>query len=113
EATAKNRELVLGETVYLEKDVSETDRYNRLLRYVYLSDGTMVNEELVRLGFAQLATFPPDVKHETRIRAAQQEAIEDGLGLWADTPAAATATPRATTVATATPQHTGARASQN
>jgi micrococcal nuclease len=61
EATAANAALVSGQTVTLVEDVSETDRYGRLLRYVYLADGTFVNEELVRQGYAQIATFPPDV----------------------------------------------------
>jgi hypothetical protein len=102
EATAKNRELVGGKSVYLEKDVSETDRYGRLLRYVYLADGTLVNRELVRLGYAQIATYPPDVKYEAQIRAAQREAMDAGRGLWANT-SSPTATPRATSRPTATP----------
>ncbi|MDP2727493.1 MAG: thermonuclease family protein, partial [Dehalococcoidia bacterium] len=47
----KNQELVEGKKVTIERDVSETDRYGRLLRYVYV-DGVMVNAELVRLGYA-------------------------------------------------------------
>lgn len=96
EATAANRALVEGQTVYLLKDVSETDRYDRLLRYVYLANGLFVNAELVRQGMAQLSTFPPDVAKESEIRAAQQEAIAGGRGLWADTPATATAANPAT-----------------
>jgi micrococcal nuclease len=68
--------------VTLAKDVSETDRFGRLLRYVYLPDGVFVNAELVRQGYAQLATFPPDVAREAEIRAAQQEAITAGRGIW-------------------------------
>jgi micrococcal nuclease len=83
EATAANAALVSGQTVTLVKDVSETDRYGRLLRYVYLADGTFVNAELVRQGYAQIATFPPDVAMEAEIRAAQAEAIASGSGLWA------------------------------
>lgn len=92
EATEANRRLVAGKTVYLVKDVSETDRYGRLLRYVYLADGTFVNAELVRQGFAQLATFPPDVAKENEIRAAQQEAVAAGRGLWANSTAPVSAT---------------------
>jgi len=86
EATEANRKLVGGQTIYLVKDVNETDRYGRLLRYVYLADGRFVNAELVRQGFAQLATFPPDVAKETEIRAAQAEAVATGRGLWATEP---------------------------
>ncbi len=62
EASGRNQELVLGETVYLKKDVSETDRYGRLLRYVWLNDETLVNAVLVAEGHAQASTYPPDVK---------------------------------------------------
>jgi micrococcal nuclease len=82
EATGANAELVDGKEVVLVKDVSETDQYGRLLRYVYLPDGTCVNSELVRLGFAQIATYPPDVAHEAEFLALQQEARDTGLGLW-------------------------------
>ena len=61
----------------LEKDISETDRFGRLLRYVYLEDGRMVNELLVAEGFAQVSTFPPDVKYVDRFLEAQ--AAERGL----------------------------------
>jgi micrococcal nuclease len=58
EASAKNAELVAGKTVRLEKDVSEADRYGRLLRYVWVGD-VMLNAELVRLGFTRVSTSPP------------------------------------------------------
>lgn len=83
EATEKNKELVLGKEVVLEKDVSETDRFGRLLRYVWLGE-TMVNEEMVREGFAKVFTYPPDVKYADRFVAAQREARENKRGLWAD-----------------------------
>jgi len=63
EASNRNKALVENQTVYLEKDVSESDRFGRLLRYVYLESGAMVNELLVAEGFAQPSTFPPDVKY--------------------------------------------------
>lgn len=81
EASAANEQLVGGKTVWLEKDVSETDRYGRLLRYVYVGD-LMVNEELLRRGLAIVATFPPDVKYVDRFLAVQQQARAAGLGLW-------------------------------
>ncbi len=86
EATEANRRLVEGQTVYLERDVSETDRYGRLLRYVYLPDGTMVNAELVRQGYAQAVTYPPDVRYQDLLTAMQQEAREAERGLWGPTP---------------------------
>jgi len=81
EAAAKNEELVGGKIVYLEKDVSETDKYGRLLRYVWVGD-MMVNAELVRLGYAQVSTYPPDVKYQSLFLKLQQEAIEAERGLW-------------------------------
>jgi micrococcal nuclease len=86
EATAANERLVGGKTVYLEKDVSETDRYGRLLRYVYLPDGEFVNAALVRQGYAVASTYPPDVKYQDLLRQAEQEAREAGRGLWSATP---------------------------
>ena len=93
ESTEANRALVAGKTVYLVKDVSETDKYGRLLRYVYLADGTLVNQELVWLGYALIATFPPDIAKETEIRAAQTEAQQAKRGLWASQSATPTALP--------------------
>jgi micrococcal nuclease len=84
EATEANRQLAEGQTVTMVKDVSETDRYGRLLRYVYLPDGTFVNAELVKQGYAQIATYPPDVKYQELFAQLQQEARNAGLGLWGD-----------------------------
>lgn len=81
EAAAKNKELVDGKVVRLERDVSETDRYGRLLRYVYVGD-LFVNAELVRLGYAQAVTYPPDVKYQELFLALEREAREAGRGLW-------------------------------
>lgn len=81
EAAAKNEELVGGKMVGLEKDVSEVDRYGRLLRYVYVGD-LMVNGELVSLGLAQVSTYPPDVKYQEWFLDLQHEAREAGRGMW-------------------------------
>lgn len=86
EASEVNRQLVEDQTVYLEKDVSETDKYDRLLRYVFLADGTFVNAELVRLGYAQVSTYPPDVKYQDLFLEMQQDAREAQRGLWGPTP---------------------------
>jgi micrococcal nuclease len=86
EASAANERLVGGKTVYLEKDVSETDRYGRLLRYVYLADGTFVNAALVRQGYAVASSYPPDVKYQDLLRQAEQEARQAERGLWSATP---------------------------
>ncbi len=81
EATEKNRELVSGKVVVLEKDVSETDRYGRLLRYVYIGD-IFVNDALVKEGYAFAASFPPDIKHQDTFRESESYARENNLGLW-------------------------------
>lgn len=108
EATAANRRLVEGKAVFLEQDVSETDRYGRLLRYVYLLDGTMVNAALVRLGYAQASTYPPDVRYQDLFLGLQEEAMEIGMGLWGPTPTAVAAapTPEPTAAAPIVPQPT-------
>jgi endonuclease YncB( thermonuclease family) len=97
EATQANRDLVDAKTIYLEKDVSETDRYDRLLRYVYLIDGTFVNAELVRLGYARASAYPPDTRYQDLFEEKQQEAKDAGRGIWGPTPTPVpvpTATPK-------------------
>lgn len=69
----------------LEKDISERDQYQRLLRYVWIPhpDGQRIlNEELVKWGYAQVSTYPPDVKYQDRFLAAKREAREENQGLW-------------------------------
>lgn len=83
EASAENTRLVGGKRVCLEKDVSERDRFDRLLRYVWLPDGSMVNERLVLSGLATVDTFPPDVRYVERFVSAQVKAREAGRGIWA------------------------------
>jgi endonuclease YncB( thermonuclease family) len=90
EATAVNKSLVEGATVVLERDVSETDRFDRLLRYVWIERGgqwLLVNRELVRLGFAISKAYPPDTRYQSLLDAAQQEARGAHVALWAATPA--------------------------
>ncbi|MDP3062609.1 MAG: thermonuclease family protein [Chloroflexota bacterium] len=84
EASDRNRQLVQGKTVWLEKDVSETDKYGRLLRYIYLdAQGTqMVNAILVQEGLAQVSTYPPDVKYVDLFLSLQREARDAGRGMW-------------------------------
>src|SRR3954447_20480255 len=85
EALAANRALVAGGAVWLETDVSDRDRFDRLLRYVWTRDGdewVMVNLELVREGYAQPSTFPPDVRWRDVFRDAERAARDAGVGLW-------------------------------
>lgn len=81
EATQRNRELVEDKTVELEKDISETDRFDRLLRYVWV-DGQMVNALLVEEGYAVVVSYAPDVKHQELLLELQSEAREAERGLW-------------------------------
>lgn len=81
EASQKNKELVEGKMVRLEKDISERDKYGRLLRDVWVGD-IFVNEYLVRQGYAQVYTYPPDVKYQDLFLQAQREARENNRGLW-------------------------------
>ena len=69
-----------GQTVGLEKDVSETDNFGRLLRYVWVED-RMVNAALLEEGFALASTYPPDVRHSEQF-AASRRAREALRGLW-------------------------------
>ncbi len=82
EATDFNRQLVEGRRVRLEFDLDTMDQYGRLLAYVWVDD-TMVNLEMVRQGYANVYTVPPNVKYESLLREAEREAREAGRGLWA------------------------------
>ena len=81
----ENKKLVEGKEVYIQKDVSEVDKYKRLLRYVWVGDA-FVNDYLVRQGFAQVSTFPPDVRYHQQFLEAQKEAQVNNRGLWKECP---------------------------
>ncbi len=89
-ATAANARLLgSGGRLVLERDVSDRDRYGRLLRDVWLEDGgrwTLVNLALVVEGFAQVATYPPDVKYVDSLLEAQHAARDARRGLWGTAP---------------------------
>ncbi len=74
--------LVEGKRVSLEFDVERYDTYKRLLAYVYLKDGTFVNAEIVKQGYASLMTFPPNVKYADLFLKLHKEARENKRGLW-------------------------------
>lgn len=86
EAKEENKRLVEGREVVLQKDVSETDKYNRLLRYVFLplDDGNalFVNDYLVREGYAHTLTYPPDIKFNEKFLEGESWARENKRGLW-------------------------------
>ena len=79
-AAAANEGLVGGEMVGLERDVSETDRHGRLLRYVWIGE-VMVNAELVRQGHAEAVSYRPDTRYDLLLVRMEREAREGGRGL--------------------------------
>ncbi|MCC6224900.1 MAG: thermonuclease family protein [Microthrixaceae bacterium] len=84
EAGAHTKSLLPeGTEVRLERDVEQRDRYGRLLAYLYRSrDGLFVNDALLRDGYGQLLTIPPNIAHVERFTASQRAARESGSGLW-------------------------------
>jgi micrococcal nuclease len=76
------RLMPLGTRVRYRVGVEERDRYGRLLAYVWLPDGRMVNEVMVEEGYAQPLTIPPNVEFADAFRAAARAARQAGLGLW-------------------------------
>lgn len=63
-----NRFLRYGSQVWIEFDVKKRDRYARLLGYVYLADGRMLNEILLRQGLAELFLVPPNLRYSRRFQ---------------------------------------------
>ena len=71
-----------GDQLRIELDVQERDKYGRLLVYLYFPDGRMLNEILVKEGYASPLTYPPNVKYQTRFSDAYTYARENYKGLW-------------------------------
>lgn len=94
EASNFTKSQLTGKTVYLQKDTSDTDRYGRLLRYIWIerpSSDNPSNEEikskcfnaiLLAGGYANLSTFPPDVKYVDLFRQIERQARDGNVGLW-------------------------------
>lgn len=83
EASAFTKKLLpIGTTITMEMDVQERDNYGRLLTYVYLPDGRMLNSVLLEEGMAQLMTIPPNVKYVSLFTRLQAEARQNGRGMW-------------------------------
>ena len=76
------RNLVEGKRVSLEFDVEKHDKYGRILAYVYLKNGTFVNAEIVKQGYASLMTYPPNVKYVDLFTNLYRQARENNRGLW-------------------------------
>lgn len=83
-ASVFTKSLVEGKKVRLEFDVEKRDRYGRLLAYVYLPDGRMLNAELLKEGYAQVYTFQPNVKYVELFLKLQEEARENNRGFWSE-----------------------------
>jgi micrococcal nuclease len=96
EAREFNQSVLQG-TLRLEKDRSNRDQFGRLLRYVFLADGRMVNEEMLKLGLARLKNYPADRRYQARFKQAADDARKNEIGLWgACYKKKATPTPRPT-----------------
>ncbi len=80
-ATARNRELVEGKTVHLIRDVEDTDRYGRALRYVFVGD-VFINDALVREGYALARHYRPNTAYQGVLDAAEVVARNNSVGLW-------------------------------
>lgn len=82
EASDYVKNLLANQRIGLEFDVDTTDRYGRLLAYVYLQDGTFLNAHLIEKGYGQIATYPPNVKYVEMFQKLQRKARRKNLGLW-------------------------------
>ncbi len=85
EATTANADFLAGRDVYLVRDVSETDRFDRLLRYIYVevNGGFIhVNEALALSGYARSVEFPPDTSFADELGSAEDSAAAEGIGCW-------------------------------
>lgn len=76
------KQLIENQYISLEFDVSTTDKYGRLLAYVYLEDGEMLNAKLIKEGYAQVATYPPNIKYVDTFKSLQEEARKNKVGFW-------------------------------
>ncbi len=82
EAAEKDKQLVDGKIIKFYKDVNTQDKYGRWLGYVYLEDGTFVNLELVKQGYAFSYRYAPDTSKQDEFKAAEDYARTNKLGLW-------------------------------
>ncbi len=84
EASARAKALLVNQTIRLEADLSQSDRdkYDRLLRYVFLEDGTPVNLLLIEEGFAHEYTYDMPYRYQSEFKSAESRAREARVGLW-------------------------------
>lgn len=81
EAKSRLEQLALGKEVILQKDITNRDKYNRLLRYIYLDD-IFINDVLVKEGYAKAYYYKPDTKFYKAFRESEKDAKQNELGLW-------------------------------
>jgi endonuclease YncB( thermonuclease family) len=84
EASNHAHQLLDGATVYLEQDTSlgDYDKYNRLLRYIWMSDGRLFNQVMISEGYAFEYTYNLPYNYQTQFKSAQRNAQDQQLGLW-------------------------------
>ena len=82
EARTFNKKMVLNRKIRLEFDQEDHDRYGRRLAYIFLPDGTFLNENLLQIGYAYFLFKKPNLKYNQRLLKAQQEAMKAERGLW-------------------------------
>jgi micrococcal nuclease len=86
EARQINAKLVQGKSIRMEFDQERYDRHGRLLAYVFLENGNMVNEFLVRKGFARVLPKPPNLKYFSLLLDSQRRAMVERFGIWQKDP---------------------------
>lgn len=85
EATSYTTNLLTGQKIWLERDVSDRDQYGRLLRYVWIKQGAsylLANEQIVALGYGTASDYHPDTRYHDRLFAALANARDQHLGMW-------------------------------
>lgn len=81
-AKSFTQEILLNKKVRLEFDIEKRDKYNRLLAYIFLEDGTFINAKIIEAGYAKIMTIPPNVKYADMFKELQEEARTEKRGLW-------------------------------
>lgn len=81
-ASSFTKELLLGKSIRLEYDVQKEDKYGRTLAYAYLSDGRMVQDVLLKKGYARVMTVQPNSSKADHFLTLQREARENEVGFW-------------------------------
>lgn len=99
ESSQKNTELVSGQDVTLYRDTSETDQFDRLLRFVFVGD-KFINYEMVKQGYAKAFRYPPDTACADLFQQAETEASALGVGMWMAQATFAASSPAETLVIT-------------